>query len=63
MNKVDAEQIPRVQYRTILLNLTLIVGAIILGCLDRTTVVCSLVGGFATINDLNQFVSNRSSKY
>lgn len=32
MNKVDAEQIPRAQYGTILLNLALIVGAIILGC-------------------------------
>lgn len=31
--------------RTLLLNLTLIVGAIILGCLDRTAVACALVGG------------------
>ena len=62
MNKVDAEQIPRAQYGTILLNLTLIVGAIILGCLDRTAVACSLVGGLAAINVLNLSVSNRSSK-
>lgn len=62
MNKVDAEQIPRAQYGTILLNLALIVGAIILGCLNRTTVACSLVGGLAAINVLNLFVSNRSSK-
>lgn len=62
MKKLDAEQILRAQYGTILLNLTLIAGAIILGCLDRTTVVCSLVGGLASINVLNLFVSNRSSK-
>lgn len=62
MNKVDAEQIPRAQYGTILLNLALIVGAIILGCLDRTTVACALVGGLAAINVFNLFVSNRSSK-
>lgn len=62
MNKVDAEQIPRAQYGTILLNLALIVGAIILGCLDRTTVACALVGGLATINVFTLFVSNRSSK-
>jgi hypothetical protein len=37
-------------------------GAIILGCLDKTTVACSLVGGLAAINVLNLFVSNRSSK-
>lgn len=62
VNKVDVEQIPRAQYGTILLNLALIVCAIILGCLNRTTVACSLVGGLAAINVLNLFVSNRPSK-
>lgn len=62
ISKVDSEQIPRAQFGTILLNLALIIGAIILGCLNKTTVACSLVGGLAVINAMTLFVSNRSSK-
>lgn len=60
--EADAKQIPLAQVGTILLNLALIVGAVVMGAMDKAAVAVSLVGGLAAINAMTLYVGNNSGK-
>lgn len=60
--EVDAGQIPRAQRGTILLNGSLIAGAIVSSVLGNNAAVLAFIGGLAAINAMTLFVNRGSSK-
>lgn len=60
--ETDSKQIRLAQLGTIILNLALIIGAVVLGLFDKTVVAGALIGGLAVINAMTLYVGGKTGE-